>query len=178
MNRRTFLIAGGGTAVALGGGTAVASATRADVLANSELTRGKGEAETVEKTITRESVEYLESTTQVREDGHTESFSRWARRESATIGAREVILVVENRLNNSIEGVGSGVRSLIFGPVITVDHTVTHDRDSSIASEPNVTPEQLISVAPGTITVTVILDEHTFTKEFPVGVGHSQLYMN
>ncbi|WP_152043561.1 hypothetical protein [Salinigranum salinum] len=106
MNRRTFLIAGGGTAVALGGGTAVASATRADVLANSELTRGKGEAETVEKTITRESVEYLESTTQVREDGHTESFSRWARRESATIGAREVILVVENRLNNSIEGLG------------------------------------------------------------------------
>ncbi|WP_152421683.1 hypothetical protein [Halogeometricum pallidum] len=175
MNRRNFLIAGGGTVVALAGGTAVAGATRADILADTELTRGKGEAVKIEKTITPESVEYLESTNEVRENGHTQPFNNWARRECAEIGAGEVVPVVDDRLETAVEGVGSGVRYLIFGPVITVDHTVTRDRDGSIVSEPNVTLEQLISVAPRTMTVTVTLDGHTFTKEFPVGVGHSEV---
>lgn len=157
------------------GETAVASATRADVLANSELTRGTGEAVTVENAITRESVEYLEPIDRVREDGHTDSFGKWARRESAAIGASEIIPAVENRLDKSVDGVGSGVRYLIFGPVITVDHTVTRDRDRSIVSEPTVTLEQLISVAPGTMTATVTSDGHALTKEFPVGVGHSEM---
>jgi hypothetical protein len=178
MNRRTLLITGGGTVAAFAGGTAVASTTRADILANSELTRGRGETVTREKTITRESVEYQESTNQVRENGHTEPFDEWARRESAAIGASEIVSVVENRLNTSVEGVGSGVRYLIFGPVIAVDHTVTRARDGSTVSEPNVTLEQLLSVAPGTITVTVTLDGHAFTKKFPVGGGHSEVSMD
>jgi len=178
MNRRKFLIAGGGTVVALAGGTAVASATRADILGDTELTRGKGEAEEIEKTITRESVEYLESTNDVRENGHTQPFNKWARSECAEIGANEVVPVVDDRLETAVEGVGSGVRYLIFGPVITVDHTVTRDRDGSTVNEPNVTLEQLISVAPRTITVTVTLAGERFTKEFPVGVGHSEVSMD
>lgn len=110
MNRRRFLIAGGGTVVALAGGTAVASATRADILADTELTRGKGEAEEIEKTITRESVEYLESTNDVRENGHTQPFNKWAQSECAEIGANEVVPVVDDRLETAVEGVGSGVR--------------------------------------------------------------------
>lgn len=178
MNRRTVLIAAGGTVAAFAGGTAVANATRADILATSELTRGKGEAVPIANTITRESVTYVESTHQVREHGTTESFNEWARGESAAIAAREIVAVVDNRLDTSVDGVGSGVRYLLFGPVITVDHTVTRDRDGSIVSEPNVTLERLISVAPRSIRVTVTLDGHAHTTAFPVGVGHSEVSMD
>lgn len=178
MNRRRFLIVGGGTVVAVAGGTAVASATRADILADIELTRGKGEPVAIEKPISRESVEYLESTNDVRENGDTQPFKKWARSESAKTGANEVLSVVDNRLDTAVEGVGSGVRYLIFGPIITVDHTVTRDRDGSIVSESNVSLEQLISVAPRTLTVTATLDGHAFTKEFPVGGGHNEVSMD
>lgn len=176
MNRRRLLIAGGGAIGALVGGTAVASATRADILADDELTRGKGGSVEVENTITRESVEYLESTDEVRENGQTQSFKKWARGESAEIGAAEVLSVVEDRLDKKLEGVGSGVRYLVFGPVIAVHHYVTRNEDGSIISEPNVTLDQLISAVPQTMTVTVVVDGHTFTKEFPVGVGDSDVY--
>lgn len=177
MNRRKVLLTAGGAIIAVGG-TAVANATRADLLADSELTRGKGEAVTIERTITRDSVEYLESTNEVRENGHTEPFNEWARRESEKTGASAVVPVVENRFEKSVEGVGSGVRYLIFGPVITVDHTVTRDRDGSIVSEPNVTLDQLISVAPRTMTVTINLNGRGYTKDIPVGVGHALMYMD
>lgn len=177
MNRRKYLILGGGAIVAVAGGTAVASATRTDILADTELTRGEGEAVTIEKTITRDSAEYLESTNDVRENGHTEPFRQWARRECESIGASEVLTVVENRLDKSVEGVGSGVRFLLFGPVISVDRTVTRDRDGSTVSEPNVTLERLVSVAPRSMTITVILDGHGFTKKIPVGVGHGEVSM-
>ncbi|SEL41998.1 hypothetical protein [Haloferax larsenii] len=176
MNRRNFLIAGGGTLAALAGGTAVADATRADIPADGKLTRGKGEDETVEKTISRESVEYLKSTNEVREKSYTQPFDTWARRECAEIGADKIVPIVDDRLETAVSGVGSGVRYLIFGPVITADHKVARDRDGSIIGEPNVTLEQLTSVAPRTITVTVSLAGRTFTKGFPVGVGHSEVY--
>lgn len=176
MNRRKFLLVGGGTVVA--GGAAVANATRADVLADTDLTRGKGEAVTIEKTITRDSVEHLESTNAVRENSETQPFDKWARRECAKIGTEEVVPVVDDRLDTSVDGVGSGVRYLIFGPVITVDHTVTRNRDGSIVSEPNVTLDRLITVVPRTMTVTVTLDGQGFTKEFPVGIGHSEVSMD
>ncbi|MBX0296772.1 hypothetical protein [Haloarcula nitratireducens] len=175
MDRRQFLLAGGGTVVALAGGTAVADATRADILADTELTRGEGEARIIAKTISRESVEYLEATNTIRENSHTHPFNTWARRECAEIGANEIVPVVDDRLETTVAGVGSGVRYLIFGPVITVDHTVTRDRDGSIVNEPNVTLEQLISVAPRTITVTVTLAGQLLTTEFPVGVGHNEV---
>lgn len=178
MNRRTYLVAAGGALTAVAGGTAVASATRADVLADSELTRGEGEATTIARTISRDSVEYVESTNEVRENDRTEPFERWARRESNEIGAETVVGTVENRFEKSVEGVGSGVRYLLFGPVVTVDHTVTRDRDGSTVSEPNVGLERLVSVAPRTMTVTVELSGHEFTKEIPVGVGHSVVSMD
>ncbi len=175
MNRRQVLLAGGGAILTAIGGTAAASETRADLLATSELTRGKGETLTIEKSITRESVKYLESTNQVSENGHTEPFTKWARRESATIGAREILSVIETRLDTPVEGVGSGVRYLVFGPVVTVDHTITRDNDGSIVSEPTVTLDQLISVSPNTLTVTVTLNGHALTRDFPVGVGQSEM---
>lgn len=155
------------------GGTAAANATRADILADSELTRGEGEAATRERTIRGDSVEYVASTNEVRENDRPEPFERWARREGTEIGADTVLSIVENRLEKSVEGVGSGVRYLLFGPVVTVDHTVTRERDGATVSEPNVRLERLVSVAPRTMTVTVSLEEREFTTEIPVGVGHS-----
>lgn len=178
VNRRKYLVSAGGALIAVTGGTAVANATRADVLAESELTRGKGEAVAIERTITRDSVEYLESTNEVREDGYTDPFKKWVRGECVEIGANAVVPVVENRFDTPVEGVGSGVRYLLFGPVITVDHTVTRDRDGSVVSEPNVSLDQLISVASRTMTVTVTLDRYRYTTDIPVGVGHSEVSMD
>lgn len=178
MNRREFLIASGGIVVASAGGTAVAKATRADLLAEDELTRGNGEAVAIEKQISRDSVEYLESTQEVREQGHTLPFSEWAQRKSAKIGADEVVSIVENRLDKPVEGVGSGVRYLIFGSVVTVDRTVTYDRHGSVVSEPNVSLNQLTSVAPHTMAVTVNLNGQSSTNQLPVGVGHSEVHMD
>lgn len=174
MDRRTYLVSAGGTVLAVTGGTAVARETRADLLADGELTRGEGDAAATERTVAGDSVEYLEPTNEVEEDGHTAPFERWARQECREVGAREVISVVERRLDGSVEGVGSGVRHLIFGPVITVDHTVTRARDGSVASEPNVPLDRLIAVAPRTMTVRVTLDGREYTTTLPVGVGHAE----
>lgn len=57
MNRRKFLLTADGAIISVSGGAAVANATRADILATSELTRGKGEAVAIENTITRDSVD-------------------------------------------------------------------------------------------------------------------------
>lgn len=178
MDRRKYLISAGGAIDAVTGGTAVANATRADVLADSGLTRGKSDAVAIQRTITRDSLEYLESTDHVRENGHTAPFRKWARRESERIGANAVVSVVEDRFDTSVDGVGSGVRYLLFGPVVTADHTVTRDRDGSVVSEPNVSLDQLISVAPRTMTVTVDIDSRGYTTDVPVGVGHAEMEMD
>lgn len=175
MNRRKFLLAAGG-GIFVSGVAAGAKATRVDLLADSELTRGKGEAVAIERKITRDSVEYLESTNEVRDNGTTwEEFKKWARWECGGIGAREAVSVVDNRLDTSVEGVGSGVQALIFGLVITVDHNVVRDREGTIVSKPNITLDQLISVAPRTMTITVNLDGRGYTKDFPVGAGHHRI---
>jgi len=175
MNRREYLAVAGGSLVAVGGGAGLARATRADIAASGELNRGSGAPVTREQTITRESVEYLPETNEVRERGSTQAFDDWARRECAAIGAREVLAVVQNRFDTAVEGVGSGVRHLLFGPAVTVDHTVTRDRDGEVTSEPNVTLDALTAAAPRTMTITVILDGQRYTRELPVGVGHTEV---
>jgi len=173
--RRKYLVSAGGALVTLTGGTAVVRETRADILADGELTRGRGEPAKVERAIVRDSVEYLEPTDEVRENGHTDPFGEWARRECGEVGAEAVVSVVERRIDGPVEGVGSGVQYLLFGPVVTVDHTVTQERDGSVASEPNIPLDRLVSVAPPTMTVTVALDGREYTAELPVGVGHAEV---
>lgn len=178
MDRRRLLIAGGGIVGAVAGGTALADATRADLLVDRELTQGTGEPVATQQTITRDAVDYLASTDAVREHGETEPFTEWARREGQEIAADTVVSVVESRVEGPLDGVGSGVRFLLFGPVITVDHLVTHDRTGTVVNEPTVTFNRLITVTPRTMTVTVTLDGHDYTTTFPVGVGQSDLYMD
>lgn len=178
MNRRNVLIAGGGAIIWIGGGTAVADAVRADILADSELTHGKGEPSAIKQTVSTDGVEFLESSQRVRDNGDTQPFHKWARAECLEIGANRIVEIIENRLDKPVEGVGAGVRYLIFGPVITVDHMVTRDRDGEIVSEPNVALEDLISVTPRTLRVTVILDGNKYRRAIPVGGGHSEVWMN
>jgi hypothetical protein len=174
MNRRTYLTAAGGGFAALVGGVAVADATRADLFADAELAWGQGAPATIERTVTRDTVELLSSGA-VRERGHTEPFDAWARRECEAIAAHTVVSIVDDRLEPDLEGVGSGIRYLLFGPVVTVDHTVTRDRDGEVVSEPNVPVERVRAVAPRTLSVTVTLAGRSFTRRLPVGVGHGEI---
>lgn len=174
MNRRTYLTAVGGGLATLVGGAAVADATRADLYADGELVWGQGAPATIERTITRDSVALLPSG-EVREREHTEPFPSWARRECEAVGADTVVSIVDDRLDTDLEGVGSGVRYLLFGPVVTVDHTVTKNRDGDVVSEPNVPVERVRAVAPRTLRVTVTLEGRSFTRKLPVGVGHGEV---
>lgn len=171
MNRRQYLISAGGVLGAIGGGLVVGKVTRADVFLDSDLTWGEGDAATIEKSITRESVEYLQSSDRVRENSYTQPFPEWATSECAEIGAKEVPSIVDSRIDKEVEGIGSGVKLPIFGPLITADHTISHNREGEVISEPNITLERLISVAPRTITVTLSLKSEEHTKTVPVGVG-------
>lgn len=175
VNRRTLLAAGAGGLAAVAGGAALADATRADVAADRQLTRGEGDRAALERTVARESVEYLEATDEVEADGRTVPFEEWARREAAEVGADAVVGVVEDRLDRSLRGVGSGVRYLLFGPVVTLDHTVTRNREGEVVNEPDVPLETLVAVAPRRLAVTVVLEGRSSTARFPVGVGHVEV---
>ncbi|WP_255195350.1 hypothetical protein [Halorarius litoreus] len=175
MNRRQFLLAGGGAIGTLAGGTAVGKATRADIVATDEMSRATGEPVALSRTVTDESVTYLDATDEVSDRGHTDPFDRWARRECAELAADTVLDVVQDRLEKPIEGVGSGLRALLFGFVVTVDHTVTRNSDGEVVGEPNVRLDRLTAVAPRSMTVTVTLDGRSFTRVLPVGVGHVEV---
>jgi len=175
VNRRTLLASAAGGLVAGAGGAALADATRADVVADRGLTRAEGDRAELERTAARESVAYVDSTDEVEEDGRTAPFEEWARREAAAVGADAVVGVVADRLDRSLEGVGSGVRSLVFGPVVTVDHTVTRNREDEVVNEPDVPLETLVEVAPRSLAVTVALEGRSSTARVPVGVGHVEV---
>ena len=176
MNRRTYLAVAGGAVATLAGGTAAASVTRADILADSELTRGEGAPVEIAHSVAGEDAEYRPDSDTIAVDGTTIPFERWARREAFEAGADAVVPTIDDRLDKSLEGVGSGVRHLVFGLVATVDHTVTRDRDGDVTSEPNVSLDRLVSAAPRTLTVTVALDGREATTDVPVGVGHVEMH--
>ena len=174
MNRRTYLVAGAAGLASLAGCTAVAKTTRADVTVDPSLVRGKGDPVTAEETITRDSVEYLEATNEVRYGDTTEPFHRWARRECASVGSTAVLPAIEDRFEKPIEGLGKGVRSLLFGLIITVDYTVVRDEEGSVTSEPNVEFEELVAVTPRTVTATVVLEGRDYARTVPVIVQESE----
>lgn len=172
MNRREFLVSTAGVCGVAAGGTLLAEATRADLLASDELTRGNGEPASITETVTSDAVEYLPSTNEVRTRDDTTSFDTWARLECHDTAASEIVEVVDDRIEQSVEGVGSGIRHLAFGLVVTVDHSVSRDRDGEVTSSPNVALDRLIALAPRTLTVTVELDGQASRRTLPVGVGH------
>ena len=174
MNRRRFLAAVGGSVVALAGGTAVASATRADLLVDGELTRATGEPTSVSRTLTSDAIEFQGDGTVV-ENGTSWPVDRWERARCAETGARAAVETAAERVDGPLEGVGSGVRALAFGPVLTVDHTVTRGRDGEVESEPNVPLDRLVATAPRTVTVSLSVEDRTVTRSFPVGVGHVEV---
>lgn len=153
----------------------MAKTTRADVTADPSLFRGEGNPVTTRQTIDRDSIEYLEETNEVRYGDTTESFKRWARRECTAVGSAAVLPAIDSRFEKPIEGVGKGVRDLLFGLVITVDYTIVRDRDRSVTSEPNVGFKELVAVTPRTVTATVVLEGRDYTRVVPVIVQQSEL---
>ena len=175
MKRRTYLTACGVGLASLAGCTTVAKTTRADVTADRSLVRGEGDPVATEHPVDRDSVEYLEETNEVRDGGTTQPFDRWARRKCETVGLAAVVPVIEERFGKSIEGVGTGVRSLLFGPVITVDYTIVRDSDGSVTREPNVEFEELVAVTPRRVTATVALEGRAYTRDVPVAARRSEV---
>lgn len=164
--------------MAAAGGTALARETRADLLLDSELTRARGDPEAIERTVDPDAVGYRASTGEVTENGRTQSFEDWARLECGDVATDAVVGVVADRLGRDLESVGSGLRGLAFGFVLTVDHNVLRDGDGEVVSRPNVSLNRLVEAAPRTLTVTVALDGvdgRERTRQFPVGVGHSEV---
>lgn len=172
MKRRTLLAGAWAGVAALVGGAAAAEATRADV-AVEPMTCGEGDPASVERTVTDDSVEYLPASDAVRYDhGGRDSFGRWAYFETAELVAETVVPLVNDRLEVDVEGVGRGIRGLLFGSVVTVDHAVSRDREGRVLSEPNVSVADLVAVAPPTVTATVTLDGRSHTRDVPVAVEH------
>ncbi|MFC6862511.1 hypothetical protein ACFQGE_03425 [Halomicroarcula sp. GCM10025817] len=168
MNRRRYLSALGGGLAALVGAVALGDATRADVAAERGLHRPSG-APVSTRTV-RDDVTYLPERDAVRDGDGTRPFAAWLRRTAFEHAAETVVPVVEDRLGESDAGLGRGIRSLLFGSIVTVDYGVTRNRDGDVVAEPSVPLERVLSVAPRSVDVTVELDGRTARRGAPVGV--------
>ncbi|MFC7021404.1 MULTISPECIES: hypothetical protein [Haloarcula] len=172
MNRRRYLSGVGAALAALLGVAAVGDATRADVAAERGLHRPRGAP--VSTRAVRDDATFLTERDGVRDGDGTHPFAAWLRRTAFEHATETVVPVVEDRLGESDTGLGRGIRSLVFGSVVTVDYGVTRDRDGTVVAEPSVPLDRVLSVAPRTVTVTVELDGRTARREVPVGVEETE----
>lgn len=173
MNRRRFLFSASGVLAALAGGVAVGEPTRADIWYEEDLHRGRGAEATIERTITEPSESYIEESHEVTTRGSTLSFDTWGHRKCFTVASRKGPSIVDERLDTDVVGLGSSVRGLLYDFVAVIHHSIHLARDGSVISEPNVGLDEVISVAPRTITVTVSLDGQDYTESVPVAVEDS-----
>lgn len=97
-----------------------------------------------------------------------------ARRECAPVGSRAVLPAIDDRIDGPIDGVDRGVRSLAFGLVTAVDHTVARARDGPVTSRPNVSVEEPVTVAPRSVAATVVLEGREYTRDVPVVVRRGE----
>lgn len=192
MNRRAYLAGIGAGVASLAGGLAVAEATRADVMAEPSLIRGEGDPVSASETVERDYVEYVEATDEVRyvtvergddsetvvHDGEaaseTEPFERWANRACASVGSRAVLPAVDRRFEQPVAGLGKGVRGLVFGLMITVDHVVVRDEDGSVVNEPNVGLDELVAATPRAVNATITFEGREHTRAVSVAVEHAE----
>lgn len=172
MNRRRYLAAVGGGLATLVGATAVADATRADIAADGDLHRPDGAPAATTESVD-EGVRYLPDRGVVRDERGTEPFGEWVRRTTFEHAAETVVPVVEDRLGEADAGLGRGIRSLVFGLLVTVDYSVTRNREGAVVSEPSVSFDRVLSVAPRRVTVTVEVDGRTEVREVPVAVAET-----
>lgn len=180
MNRRTYLAGVGAGVASLTGGFAAAEATRADIAAEPSLIRGDGDPVATRETVERDSAEYLEATDEVRYAARyrgdepaayeTEPFERWAKRACASAGSRAVLSVIDDRFEKPITGLGKGVRGLLLGPAITVDHVVVRDEDGTVVNEPSVGLDELVAATPRAVDVTVTFEGREYAWAVPVAV--------
>lgn len=159
----------------LAGGTAAAKATRADVIIEPRMYRGDGDPIAIRETVKRDDVAYLDGTDAVRVGDRTEPFERWARREASRNAAESILPAIEDRFDGPVSGLGRGLAYPLFGAVVTVDHGVTRTRGGDIESEPNVSLDELVSVTPRTVTVTVSLEGRAATRSLPGAVEHGDV---
>ncbi|WP_139246790.1 hypothetical protein [Halogranum amylolyticum] len=189
MNRRTYLSA-------LGAGLATLSGCTASALSNknsssseypTEPVRGKAEAITTQRKITRDSVAYLEKTHEVRivaayrhtnheavENGapperepvhESIPFERWAETESAFVGAEAVQTAIFDQTSNGEQSISVGVSGENKEHQIRVHHL----NDSPIAFD------KLVALTPRSVTATISISGVIHTATYPVTVTHTEL---
>jgi hypothetical protein len=148
--------------------------------------RGEGDSTTARKSVTdepgfRDDFEYLESIESVRYVSATSggqpvrtetvSFERWARIQSATLGARRAARVTNDRLGTD------GIDWMVGSPppdadadarVITLTIVKTLDREGNIVEWPPVTLSQLVDTTPRSVDATYTLEDNSFSRTIPV----------
>lgn len=151
-----------------------------------------GDAITVNATVEREHVEYLESEDAIRyvaawraPDNVTRSdespptrtpvyetvpFAEWAETECAAAAAKRMGGVLESRLNGSVEGVSAGITRVNDTVVVAVTRRTLYDRDGNVISTPTVGFDRLAAVTPRQVTVTLTIENRTTTCTVPVVV--------
>lgn len=143
-------------------------------------TRGRGGPVSVRRELDPEHVTYVGGANRVRypdlmSDGgvetyETEPFEKWGKRRCASIGVEAVVPTIEERFGEPLEGVGRGVESRLPGLVITVGHAVLLNDDGEVESEPNISFDRLVDLAPRSVDATVVLDGNEVSRAVPVVV--------
>jgi len=183
MNRRTYLATLGAGVASLTGYTALTDSPQLPMIGEGK--RGKGEPISVEKTITEDSITYLEDTDEVRyvtvysggepKEYNREPFKQWAKRKCASIGSTVVLPAIRNRFSASVEGIGKGVEDRLFDMVISVDYMISRNQEEEVENKPNVSFSELVEVTPQTVHATVVLDGREYTRPVPVIVQRGEV---
>lgn len=81
-----------------------------------------------------------------------------------------MLSTIAERVSTSIDGVGEGVESRLFGMVISVDYGIKYDEENNVVNKPDISFSLLVRTAPRTLQATITLDGSKYTREVPVVV--------
>lgn len=146
------------------------------------LPRAEGDAISVERTV--DGVEYRPASDTVswsRSTGdggpyETEPFEKWASRKAASVGSDAILPAIRDRIDEEVQGIGTGVADEPIGMVVAVTVGTTYDRDGDVTSEPNLSVEDVVDVAPRTVHTKVTLEGREYTRPIPVFVEEADVY--
>lgn len=160
--------------------------------AGSRVRRGEASPVTVETTVDRDGIEYLEDGDAVRyvaayrapenftaTDGpptrtpvyETVAFEEWAEVECASAGSTRVVEAVRSRVDGG-SAISGGVTSRDNTTVILVIHQTLLDVEGNVLSEPDVGFDRLVAAAPRSVAVELRLEEREHACTVPVYVRH------
>lgn len=182
MNRRTYLATLGMGTVSLAGYTVTTDSRNLPMFGKGR--GGKGDPVSVEKTISDDSISYLEQADEVRyvtryaggepQEYTKEPYDKWAKRKCASVGSTAVLPAIRDRSPTTVNGIGKGVESRLFGTVISVDYLISRNREGDRKRTPDVSFSELVEVTPRSVQATIVLDGREYTRSVPVVVQRGE----